>query len=96
MTRNKGLFTKLDESIKLKVRFIDDNIIVVERRGKILIQLRNGNHAYILDVLYVPAIKNNLLNLGQLLERNYIMRLEKGALHVFNESTRMILKAPLS
>ena len=77
MTGNNGLFVELDESIKSKLRFANDNIIIVEGRGKILIQLKNGNHAYISDVLYVPMMKNNLLSLGQLLERNFIMRLEK-------------------
>ena len=40
-------------------------------------------------------MKNNLLSLVQLLEKNYIMRLEKRALYVFDDKNRFILKALL-
>ena len=95
MTGSRNLFVELDESFKPKVKFADNNIISAEGRGNVLVQLKSGDYAYILDVLYAPVMKNKLLSLGQLLEKNYTMRLDNRALHVINENKRVILKVPL-
>ena len=89
------MFVKLDESFKSNVRFDNNNIGLTEGRGNILIQLKNGDHGYIFYVLYVLVMKNNLLNLGQFLEKNYTMRLDNEALYVIDENKGTILKALL-
>ena len=38
--------------------------VLVEGKGSILIKQRDGGHAYIINILYVPVMKNNLLSLG--------------------------------
>ncbi|XP_073223555.1 uncharacterized protein [Cicer arietinum] len=43
-----------------------------------------------------PRIVNNLLSLGQLLEKGYSMNMENGQMKVFDSAKRLILKAPLS
>jgi len=47
MTKTKDWFTSLDESIKSKVKFIDDHALVVEDIGKIVIKMKNDSQAYI-------------------------------------------------
>ena len=44
--------------------------------GKILIRLKNRDHRFISDVYYVPSMKTNILSLGQLLEKDYDIRLK--------------------
>lgn len=41
-------------------------------------------------------MKINLVSLGQLLERGYVMNMEDKMLRVFDENKKLILKAPLS
>lgn len=41
--------------------------------GKVLIKRKDGNQSFISDVLFVPCMKNNLLSLGQLLEKGYVL-----------------------
>ena len=54
------------------VKFVDNSSIVAEGIGKVMITRNDGKVAYISDVLYVPSMKNNLLSLGQLLEKGFI------------------------
>lgn len=96
MTGNKEWFVSLDESVKSKIRFANNSTVTTEGIGKVLIQRKDGKKAFITDVLYVPQMNNNLLSLGQLLQKGYVMKMEHGVLKVFNSQGRMILKAPLS
>ncbi|GKV45648.1 hypothetical protein SLEP1_g52709 [Rubroshorea leprosula] len=75
MSGKRELFADLDESFCTKVKFADDRTIPVTGKGRILINLKNGDHKYILDVFYVPGMKSNLLSVGQLLEKGYVMSL---------------------
>ncbi|XP_028057307.1 uncharacterized protein LOC114261266 [Camellia sinensis] len=49
----------------------NQNNTPVKGRGNILIKLKNGDHDYISNVYYVPAMKNNILSMGQPLEKRY-------------------------
>lgn len=87
---------QLDESIRSRVKFTDNSTLTTPRMGKVLIQKKNGEHSFIYDVLYVPGMKSNLLSLGQLLEKGYKMDMKDRMLRVYDNSERLILKAPLS
>ncbi|XP_019438981.1 PREDICTED: uncharacterized protein LOC109344685 [Lupinus angustifolius] len=91
----KDWFTILDESAKNKIKFADHSVVVVEGIGKVMIQRKDGNKAYISNVLYVPKMKINLLSLGQLLEKGYTVEMKDGMLKVFDKNKHKILKAPL-
>ena len=48
------------------------------------------------DVLYVPEIKCNLINVGQLVENVFSMIIKDGALELFDTQNNLVLKSPLS
>ena len=48
------------------------------------------------DVLYVPSMKNNLLSLGQLLEKGFTMAMQENYIEIFYDKQRLVLKVPLS
>ncbi|XP_019450708.1 PREDICTED: cytochrome P450 82A2-like [Lupinus angustifolius] len=96
MTRHKEWFLALDSLVKTKVKFADDSFITTEGIGKIMIRRKDGKVSYISNVLYVPKMKNNLISLGQLLEKGYYMRLEDRMMKIYNKKKIPILKAPLS
>ncbi|XP_004514859.1 uncharacterized protein [Cicer arietinum] len=73
-----------------------NSIVTAEGVGMILIQRRDDQQSFICDVLYVPNMKNNLLSLGQLLEKGYSMNMENGKMKMFDSAKMLILKAPLS
>ncbi|XP_039140420.1 uncharacterized protein LOC120277629 [Dioscorea cayenensis subsp. rotundata] len=89
MIGKKELFVNLDESVQKVVKFADNSIIPVMGKGRILIQLKNGDHQFISDVFYVPGMKNNLLSMGQLLEKGYRMEMKNGHLTILGEKVVM-------
>ncbi|RDY02975.1 hypothetical protein CR513_13501, partial [Mucuna pruriens] len=82
MTGNKGWFVNLDEKVKRMMKFDDISIDTVEGIDKVLIHRRDGQQSLITDILYVPQIKTNLLSLGQLLEKGYVMNMEHNVMKV--------------
>ncbi|XP_019438895.1 PREDICTED: uncharacterized protein LOC109344586 [Lupinus angustifolius] len=96
MTGHREWFTSLDSSVKTRVKFADDSSINAEGIDKISIKRKDGVVSCITNVLYVPMMKNNIISLGQLLEKDYKMRMDDRVLKIFNNEGRLILKAPLS
>ena len=77
MCEKKNMFVELDESENGQILFGDSSKIPVkEKTGKVLIRQKDGIHQLISNVYYAPNMKNNLLRLGQLLEKGYIIHME--------------------
>jgi hypothetical protein len=64
MTRNKNMFLKLDESVKGKVNFVNNNKVEVMGKGTIAIKFKKGCIMYVHDTLFVPSLKHNFLRIG--------------------------------
>lgn len=96
MTGHKDWLIDFDSRVKSKVKFADNNTITAEGIGKIVIKRKNGEPAYVTDVLYVPSMKTNLLSLGQLLEKGFSMTMQNNYIEVFDCKQRKVLQAPLA
>ncbi|RVW63016.1 hypothetical protein CK203_062909 [Vitis vinifera] len=70
MTYDKGLFKKLDKTVPSKVRIGNGVYLVVKGKGTVAIEGHTGLKL-IFNVLYVPEINQNMLSVGQLLEKGY-------------------------
>lgn len=70
MTYDESIFRNLDKSQIFKVRIGNGSFIEVKGRGSVAVDHDSGTKI-ISDVLYVPEINQNLLSVGQLLEKNY-------------------------
>ena len=51
--------------------------LLIKGKGKIIICQRNDVLQFISNVYYVPNMKSNILSIGQLLEKRYIIHMEK-------------------
>ncbi|XP_057425797.1 uncharacterized protein LOC130719176 [Lotus japonicus] len=96
MTGHKNWFVDLDESKTSGVRFADNSMITYAGKGRVLIRKKNGKQAFILDVLFVPSLKHNLISLGQLIENGYSMKTKGKKLMIFDPKKRLILQSVLS
>jgi len=76
MCGQRDLFCDLDETIQGLVTFGDTSKVPFKGKGNIPIKLKNGDHSYIADVYYVPAITQNLVSIGQLMEKGYTLYTE--------------------
>lgn len=70
MTYDEALFRELDRTTISKVKIGNGECIAIKGRGNVAIESCSGTKI-ITDVLYVPDINQNLLSVGQLLEKGY-------------------------
>lgn len=76
MCGKRELFEEL-EDVHGNVSLRDSSKLSVKGKGKIKIYQKNGMPSYISNVYYVPNMKNNILSIGQLLEKGYVIHMEK-------------------
>ncbi|GKE48117.1 retrovirus-related pol polyprotein from transposon TNT 1-94 [Tanacetum coccineum] len=72
------------EVVQGHVSFGDESKIDVKGRGKIRF-FHNGKESMIEDVYYVPAMKSNILSLGQLMEKGYWVLMKNGKILLKNK-----------
>jgi len=77
MTRIKSSFVYLDDSFKSKVKLGDGKYVEVEGKGDITVETKGGTSKLIKDVLYVPSLSQNLLSVGQLIEKGYMLTFDR-------------------
>ncbi|GAV57823.1 hypothetical protein CFOL_v3_01359 [Cephalotus follicularis] len=70
MTYDQELFRELDKAAISKVRIGNGAYLTVKGKGTVAIEGHTGLKL-ISNVLYVPEINQNLLSVGQLLEKGY-------------------------
>ncbi|KAG8499326.1 hypothetical protein CXB51_005873 [Gossypium anomalum] len=71
----KSIFRELDTNFMSKVRIGNGELIEAKGKGKAVIGTKSGNKT-ISEVLYVLDIDQNLLSVGQLLEKGYSLIFE--------------------
>jgi len=79
------LFADLDDSFRTKVKFGDGRFVPMTGKGRILITLKNGDHRYIYDVFYVLDMKSNLLSMGQLAKKGYMIHIVENQFSIFDK-----------
>ncbi|GAU31479.1 hypothetical protein TSUD_386430 [Trifolium subterraneum] len=96
MTGRRDWFSSFDQSHRNKVKFANDSTLNAEGVGVVCIRSKNGDQAFINDVLYIPSIKCNLLSVGQLIEKDYKIVIEDRMMKLMDSNRKLILKAPMS
>ncbi|CAL9122892.1 unnamed protein product [Musa textilis] len=86
----KDLFSEIDTSYSGNITFGDMSQRPVRGKGQILLELNNGKELYISDVYYVPDMKNNILSLGQLLEKGYNIEMKDMTLSIRDKDRILI------
>ncbi|KAI9156917.1 hypothetical protein LWI28_014078 [Acer negundo] len=96
MTGRKDLFTELDEKVHGEISFGDLSKISVQGRGDVMIKQKNGDHAFISNVYYVPDMKTNILSLGQLLEKGYHISLQNMQLTITDARGKLVTRVQMT
>ena len=96
MTGSKSSFTYLNESFQSTVSFGDLSTVNVMGKGNINFRTKNGCVEIISNVFYVPALKSNLLSVGQLLEKGYVIILRNDACEISDSSKGIIAIVKMS
>ncbi|KAL8127506.1 hypothetical protein AgCh_014423 [Apium graveolens] len=96
MTGHKELFTEIDDTISGEVTFGDSSKIPVKGKGTVTIMSKKGEKKYINDVYYIPALKNNIISLGQLVEKGYNIQMQDNSLIIRNQVEELIANVEMS
>ena len=90
------MFVELDESKSDYVTFGDASKIPFKGNGKILIHLKNRRHQFILNLYFVPSMKNNILSLGQLLKKGNDIHMKNQSLQIRYKHANLIANVPMT
>jgi hypothetical protein len=96
MCSYKHIFTEIEEIVEGHVSFGDASKVKVKGQGEILIQCKDGNERFILNVYNVPDMKSNILSLGQLLERGYTVFMKERTLYLRDQDNRLLAQVEMT
>ena len=91
----KNMFVELNKSESGHVTFGDASKIPMKGKGKILIRLKNEKHQFISNVYFIPDMKNNILNFGQLLEKGYDFHMRNQSISIRDQHVNIISNGPI-
>ncbi|KAI9180068.1 hypothetical protein LWI28_000828 [Acer negundo] len=96
MTGRKDLFTELNKKVQGEISFDDLSKISVQGRRDVMIKQKNGDHAFISNVYYVPDMKTDILSLGQLLEKGYHISLQNMQLTITDARGKLVTRVQMT
>ena len=92
MTGKKYFFHKIEENKKVRVKFSDESTIPYEGKGNVSITFKISEVLIILNVLYLPELKTNILSLGKLDDQSCKTFLRSGFLTIHDKFGRLLTK----
>lgn len=95
MSGDKNLFTRLDENFKHSVKLGNNKRMEVIGKGNVRLILNQA--AYVIsDVYYVPELRNNLLSLRQLQEKEMAILIQKGTCKIYHNEKGLLAESKIS
>ena len=92
MSGDRSYFTSLDETITGKVKFGDDSRIDIKGKGSVTFSFKNGVKKAMSDVYFIPALKSNIISLGQATEAGCEVRMKEDLLYVYDRDGKLLIK----
>ncbi|XP_022860419.1 uncharacterized protein LOC111380967 [Olea europaea var. sylvestris] len=96
MCVNKYLFIEHDEKVGGNITFGDFSKIPIRGKGKILVHMKDRNHKFISNVYYALDMKSNILSVGQLLEKGYVLFTKGCSMFLKDDVENLIAKVPMA
>ena len=96
MCGHKHLFLDIQEIEDEHVSFEESTKVPIKGRGKICFSQKDGKQGTMEDVYYVPELKNNILSMGQLLEKGYSVFMKDQILHLKDKSGRVLANVEMT
>lgn len=95
MSGDKELFSNVDMEFKHSVKLGNNKRMEVSGKGSVKLVL-NGSAYIISNVYYVPELRNNLLSLGQLQEKELTIIIRRGTCKIFHDEKGLIAESRMS
>lgn len=91
----KVFFLELDESFHKSVKLGDNSSIDVMGKGRIHLQVNNTSQV-ILEVFYIPDLKNNLLSIDQLQEKGLDILFRNNKCKVYHPERGLVIETDIT
>jgi hypothetical protein len=82
MTRRREFFSELDSDVRSSIKFGDASAVEIKGFGSVIFTAKTGEHWLLIDVYYIPMLRNSIISLGQLDENGSCMEIEHGILRI--------------
>ncbi|KAJ9541813.1 hypothetical protein OSB04_028319 [Centaurea solstitialis] len=92
MTGNRSFFSELNEGITGRVKFGDNSCIKIKGKGSILFQGKSGQQQLMTEIYFIPALKNNIISLGQATEAGCDIRMKDNYLTIHDADNCLLMK----
>lgn len=95
MSGDRKLFSTMDENFKHSVLLGNEKQMEVMGKGSVRLVLDDAGYT-ISDVYYVPELKNNLLSISQLQEKELTIIIRKGICKIYHDRRGLMAERKMS
>ena len=88
------MLSQLDTSVRGSVRFGGGSHVAIHGMGSVVMQDRRQGHKVLTDVYYIPQLRSNIVSLGQLEEKGFMIVMGNGRLRVYDQEQTLLISAP--
>jgi hypothetical protein len=92
MIGRREFFTELDSSVQGSVKFGDASGVEIKGIGSMIFTAKSGEHRLLTGVYYIPALRNSIINVGQLDENGSRVMVEHGVMRIWDRQRHLIAK----
>ncbi|GJW34724.1 hypothetical protein Tco_0057644 [Tanacetum coccineum] len=94
MTGDYSHFSELNENFSGRVRYEDGSCVIIKEKGSILFQGKNREQKLFKDVYYIPALRCNVISLGQVTISGYDINIRDNFLTMRDSWGSLLIKVP--
>ena len=95
MCGSRSFFSNFDGNFRQSVKLGDNSKMMVMGKGNIRLQV-GGMTQVITEVYFAPELKNNLLSVGQLLEKGLTILIQDGMCNIYHPERGVIMQSRMS
>jgi hypothetical protein len=92
MTGRREFFTELDSDVRGSVKFGDASGMEIKGVGSVIFAAESGEHKLLTGVYYIPALRNSIINLGQLDESGSRVEIKDGVMRIWDRHHCLLAK----
>jgi hypothetical protein len=92
MTGRWEFFTELDSDVQGSVKFGDASDVEIKGVGSVIFTAESGEHRLLTGVYYISALRNSIINLGQLDQSGSRVEIKDGVMRIWDRHHRLLAK----
>lgn len=92
MTGDRSKFHEFHGTVTNHMRFGDGSIVAIFRKGSISFDCKNSEQRILNKVYYIPSLKNNIISLEQMTEKESLVTMYGSLLRLYDRNKTLLLR----